>query len=164
MVASNEGSHYIIAASSTGEVEKRDIEVVKEIDLRITDVRKPSSLACGQAFNVTFSVQNMKGAPLDVTAKTAVSDQIGPVQDQSFSLDPSEFRTVAVQSSVVKECKPGSEFVDIVVNDQRVHAQFSVSQGGLAAALNGISSLLDRMLESLKILIENLLNRTGNVP
>jgi|GEM_PF-1956394 len=117
LLTSKLGSYYIIAATNTGQVVKKDIEVRKNLRFKIKNIQKPSLVKCGEKFNVTFTIENLGENYFKI--ETQQSDELRFIPTQRISVDESE-KTVSLETQLDEECTGKEQFLNILVNDQRI--------------------------------------------
>lgn len=141
IVADKTGVHYIIAATDTGEVEREEIVVREDLPFLISTVGNPQNVTCGQAFNFTFAIENLRTSAQEFDVQTTVSDELESINAQKITVDKTEKKTVTLATRVRESCTGRDQFIDVVVDGQRIHEPIKVEKpptlGESAASLVG---------------------------
>ncbi|MBI4017327.1 MAG: transglutaminase domain-containing protein [Candidatus Aenigmarchaeota archaeon] len=156
VIAQKTGQHYIIAATSTGEVERKEITVLEDLPFRISNVARPASVTCGQQFNLTFEIQNLKPFFQDIGVETIVGEELQAVPSSSLHVDKDATTSVTIATRVGDQCSGKDQFVSVAVGDQRVHEFIDVEKKRTFAET--ISSFANRVLDELRALISAILD------
>lgn len=117
LVTSKQGSFYMIAATDTGQVVKKNIEVRDMLKFKIKNIRKPSVVKCGEKFNVSFVIENLGENYFEI--ETQESSELRYVPKEYIRTEDRE-KTVILESMLHENCTGEEQFLNIVVNDQRI--------------------------------------------
>ncbi|UCG95342.1 MAG: transglutaminase domain-containing protein [archaeon] len=144
VVAYKKGSYYIIAATETGQVVKKDIEVRDNLKFKIKDIRKPSLVKCGEPFNVSFTIENLGEDYFEID--TEQSGELRYVPRQYLRTDKEE-ETVVLETMLQEDCTGSSQYLNILVNDQRIFEKIEAEKpvGFLEQLRIFFSSILNRI-------------------
>lgn len=158
IVAAKTGRHYVIAATSTGEVERKEIVVRQDLPFAVKNVEKPSRVACGQAFNVTFEVENLKDFSQEIEVETITSDDLEAVAPFEVRVEKKQTASVTISTRVAEACSGQDQFLSVGLGDQRVHETIDVEKAATptdiaSSIIDAVRRLFQSMIDSLKALI-----------
>lgn len=117
LVTSKQGSYYIIAATKTGQVVKKEIDVRKNLKFKIKNIQKPSLVKCGEKFNVSFVIENLGEDYFEI--ETQQSSELRYVPKQYVTTEEKE-NTIILETILQEDCTGKEQFLNILVNDQRI--------------------------------------------
>lgn len=117
IIASEEGSYYMIAATETGQIVKKEIEVRNELKFKIKNISKPDIVRCGEKFNLTFTIENREEDYFEI--ETQQSPELRYVPKQ-FVRDGQGSIKIILETELAEECSGHAQYLNVVVNDQRI--------------------------------------------
>ncbi len=144
LLTSKQGSYYIIAATETGQVVKKDIEVREGLDFRIKEVKKPENVKCGENFNISFVIESLGEKYFEI--ETQQSNELRYVPKKYIRIDGGE-KTVFLETMLSENCTGRSQFLSVVVNDQRIFEKIETEKnpdffGQISGFFKGVLNII----------------------
>ncbi|QQG39793.1 MAG: transglutaminase domain-containing protein [Candidatus Aenigmatarchaeota archaeon] len=130
VTAERTGDHYIIAAASSGEVVRKEITVKENLPFKVTSVEKPQRVSCGDSFELTLTVQNLKDYFQDIDVRATASDELEMEESFTERVEKGETSQITIAGKVAEECSGADQVVSVSLGDQSVHETINVETAG----------------------------------
>ncbi len=149
IITSKKGSFYIIAVSETGQVIKKDIEVKEDLKFKIKNIKKPSLVSCGEKFNVSFTIENIKENNFEIETKQ--SSELRYIPKKYISSDEENIE-IFLETKLSDECTGKEQFLNIMINEQRVFEKIETEKekNVFEEIIKKINYIINLILESFK--------------
>ncbi|MBU0898523.1 MAG: transglutaminase-like domain-containing protein [Nanoarchaeota archaeon] len=128
IIASKTGDHYLIAATDTGEVVKKDFRVKRVLSYIVKNIEKPTtSLDCGEEFNMSFDLQNL-GDTKVFKIEILTTYDLDKIDSIHATLNENERKTITLHSRVDENCTGEDQMISIILKDEIVYEKIDIEK------------------------------------
>ncbi len=124
IAADETGEHYIMAITKDGNLIKKNILVENTLNFKIKEIKKPKRVTCGEIFNVSFIIENLRENYFEINVNTSSElEKIHPIKERI-----EKEKKITLSTKVIENCTGDDQFLNINVNSQRIFEKIHVEK------------------------------------